>query len=142
MGELSVCLNISVCWWTATQTRRHCTVCLKATKRTLNYHKKKQHYLYNVIELQNLLLLLLQGRRLQSADNRDKLFSSEVVKRLCKQCMNGQETAHTVCSSITEDFNCLNLFVVKLFIKRLQTTSVTQMFNFLSFFKVYFILMT
>lgn len=71
---------------------------------------------------------------MQSADNQDKHFSREVVKRLCKQCMNGQETAHTVCSSVTEDFNCLNLFVVKLFIKRLQTTSVTQIFDFLRFF--------
>lgn len=73
-----------------------------------------------------LYMLCCRRRDICSLLTIKKLFSSEVLKRLCKQCTNGQETAHTVCSSVTEDFNCLNLFVVKLFIKRLQTTSVTQ----------------
>lgn len=59
-------------------------------------------------------------------------LSCEVVKRLCKQCMNCQETAHILlCDRGFQ--NCLNVSVVKLFIERLQTTSVTQNFNFLSF---------
>lgn len=70
--------------------------------------------------------VLVQEKHLQLHDNQYTHFSSEVVKTLCKQCMNGQEAALTGCSSVTEDFNCLILFVVKLFIKRLQSTLVTQ----------------
>lgn len=39
MGELSVCLNIGVCWWTATQTCRHCTVCFKSNAENIELKK-------------------------------------------------------------------------------------------------------
>lgn len=62
-------------------------------------------------------------------------FSSEVCRKV-KQTVYGwpRDSTYTVCSSVTEDFNCFNLFVVKLFIKRFS-----NYFIHLDFFLIYHI---
>lgn len=84
----------------------------------------------------------LYEESLQPPVNQYRCFSSEVERRLCKQSLNGHETTHTVSSSDTMDFNDLTLTLdgVTLFMKRIQTASVTQILIVLFSFKVYFIL--
>lgn len=70
-------------------------------------------------------------------------FSSEVCRKV-KQTVYGwpRDSTYAVCSSVTEDFNCFNLFVVKLFIKRFPNYFIHLDFLIFLVFKVYFISMT
>lgn len=72
-------------------------------------------------------------------------FSGEVCRKVTvKQTVHGwpRDSTYTVCSSVTEDFNCIYWFVVKLFIKRLPNYFI-HLDSLISLdFKVYFISMT
>lgn len=95
MGELpeGICQDCQLI-----STFRQCMVCCSYTSQKTPPGLLENYTMFFVAAKEILFAVSQQSRKF--------FFSCEVVKRLCKQCMNGRETPHVTLSEDLLDSVC------------------------------------